>query len=123
MPAADAGRHAIPVPGQVAIAQFVQGPDRRRTRYSNRRRNPCGSAPRSRMRAENLHHAATAVVVRDRLGRVYVHRRTTTKDVYPGRRDFAAGGVLTAGEDPHDAAVRELAEELGVTQANAEAQA
>ncbi|MFN8190408.1 MAG: phosphotransferase [Nocardioidaceae bacterium] len=76
---------------------------------------PCGSAPRPRMRAENLHHAATAVVVRDRLGRVYVHRRTTTKDVYPGRRDFAAGGVLTAGEDPHDAAVRELTEELGVT--------
>ena len=76
---------------------------------------PCGSAPRSRMRAENLHHAATAVVVRDPLGRVYVHRRTPTKDVYPGRRDFAAGGVIGAGEDPGEAAVRELAEELGVT--------
>ncbi|MCB0906440.1 MAG: phosphotransferase [Nocardioidaceae bacterium] len=76
---------------------------------------PCGSAPRSRMRAENLHHAATATVVRDPLGRVYVHRRTPTKDVYPGRRDFAAGGVLTAGEDPRDAAARELAEELGVS--------
>lgn len=76
---------------------------------------PCGSAPRSRMRAENLRHAATAVVVRDSLGRVYVHRRTQTKDVYPGRRDFAAGGVVTAGEDPLAAAGRELAEELGVT--------
>ena len=76
---------------------------------------PCGSAPRSRMRAENLHHAATAVVVRDPLGRVYVHRRTPTKDVYPGRLDFAAGGVVGAGEDPREAAVRELAEELGVT--------
>lgn len=67
------------------------------------------------MRAENLRHAATAVVVRDSLGRVYVHRRTDTKDVYPGRRDFAAGGVVAAGEDPDLAAVRELAEELGVT--------
>lgn len=67
------------------------------------------------MRAENLRHAATAVVVRDSQGRIYVHRRTDTKDVYPGRRDFAAGGVVAAGEDPGAAAVRELAEELGVT--------
>ncbi|MEO6997859.1 MAG: phosphotransferase [Terracoccus sp.] len=72
------------------------------------------SVPRSRMRAENLRHGATAVVVRDDLGRVYVHRRTTTKDVYPGLLDFAAGGVLQAGENPYDGAVREAAEELGV---------
>ncbi len=78
---------------------------------------PCGSAPRSRMRAENLRHAATAVVVRDSLGRVYVHRRTDTKDVYPGCYDFAAGGVLLAGEDPDVAAAREAEEELGVTSA------
>lgn len=82
--------------------------------YDDRGR-PCGSAPRSRMRAQNLRHAATAVVVRDPGGRVYVHRRTDTKDVYPGRRDFAAGGVVGAGEDPHLAARRELAEELGIT--------
>ena len=76
---------------------------------------PCGSAPRSRMRAENLRHGATGVVVLDPAGRVFVHRRTTTKDVYPGRYDFAAGGVLLAGEDPLAAARREAAEELGVT--------
>jgi isopentenyldiphosphate isomerase len=76
---------------------------------------PVGSAPRSRMRAENLHHAATAVVVLDPRGRVYVHRRTDTKDVYPGRFDFAAGGVIAPGEEPYAAAQRELAEELGVT--------
>jgi len=76
---------------------------------------PVGTTSRERMRALNLTHAATAVVVRDRLGRVHVHRRTNTKDLYPGRHDFAAGGVVAAGEDPHDAALRELAEELGVT--------
>ncbi|MEA4945002.1 MAG: NUDIX domain-containing protein [Propionicimonas sp.] len=70
---------------------------------------------RARMRAENLRHAATAVVVRNSDGLVYVHRRTDTKDVYPGRYDFAAGGVLQAGEEPYDSAVREVAEELGVT--------
>lgn len=76
---------------------------------------PCGTAPRSRMRRENLRHAATLVVVRDPWGRVYLHRRTDTKDVYPGRLDFTAGGVLTAGEEPEVGAARELAEELGVT--------
>ncbi|WP_432477283.1 NUDIX hydrolase [Nocardioides sp. GXQ0305] len=75
---------------------------------------PAGTATRAQVRARNLTHAATAVVVRDRLGRVHVHRRTTTKDLYPGRHDFAAGGVVAAGEDPRDAASRELEEELGV---------
>lgn len=73
-----------------------------------------GSAPRSRVRAENLPHAATAVMLRDGAGRVYVHRRTDTKDVYPGMHDAWAGGVVLAGEDPVAAAGRELTEELGV---------
>ncbi|MGH1563121.1 NUDIX hydrolase [Mumia sp. DW29H23] len=76
---------------------------------------PCGSAPRSRVRRENLHHAATAVVVLDPAGQVYVHRRTDTKDVFPGMYDVCAGGVLLAGEAPYDGAVREVAEELGIT--------
>lgn len=71
-------------------------------------------ADRVRMRRENLRHAATHVVVRNRDGLVYVHRRTDTKDVYPGRYDFTAGGVLQAGEDPLESARRELEEELGV---------
>ncbi|MFY0405375.1 NUDIX hydrolase [Solicola sp. PLA-1-18] len=76
---------------------------------------PAGTAPRARVRRENLLHAATAVLVRDGTGRVYVHRRTTTKDVYPGLHDYVAGGVLQAGEDPTEGAVRELEEELGVS--------
>lgn len=74
-----------------------------------------GHAPRSVMRAYNLPHAATSVAIRDAAGRIYVHRRTDSKDVYPGAHDVWAGGVVTAGEDPDDAAVRELAEELGLT--------
>src|SRR3954464_15030145 len=73
-----------------------------------------GSAPRSVMRARNLRHAASSIVVRDPSGRVYVHRRTMTKDVYPGLLDLAAGGVVLAGEDPALGAVREVEEELGV---------
>ncbi|GAB2605449.1 NUDIX domain-containing protein [Streptomyces capparidis] len=73
-----------------------------------------GRAPRSRVRAENLPHAATATLLRDAAGRVYVHRRTDTKDIYPGMHDVWAGGVVRAGEDPVRTAARELAEELGV---------
>lgn len=75
----------------------------------------CGSAPRSRMRRENLRHGATAIVVLDPAGRIFVHRRTETKDLYPGRLDFAAGGVMRAGEGPAESAAREAFEELGVT--------
>jgi mutator protein MutT len=80
----------------------------------------CGTAPRSVVRRDNLRHGATGVLVRNSAGDIYVHRRTPTKDVYPGRYDFMAGGVIGAGEDPYDAVVRELAEELGITGANLE---
>jgi len=74
-----------------------------------------GSAPRSVVRRDNLRHGATGVLVRNAAGDVYVHRRTETKDVFPGAHDCWAGGVLLAGEDPLAGAERELAEELGVT--------
>ncbi len=74
-----------------------------------------GRAARSVVRRDNLRHAATAVLVRDAHGAIYVHRRSPDKDWAPGHHDAAAGGVLTEGEDPVDSAVRELAEELGVT--------
>lgn len=78
--------------------------------------NPVGTASRGRMRAEGLWHACAAIVVRSRDGRrVYVHRRTDTKDVYPGLYDPTCGGVVAAGETPDECAARELAEELGVT--------
>jgi 8-oxo-dGTP pyrophosphatase MutT (NUDIX family) len=73
-----------------------------------------GSAPRSVMRRDNLRHIVVAVLVRDPAGRIYVHRRTDTKDVFPGRHDCFAAGCLQAGEEIEAAARREVAEELGV---------
>jgi isopentenyldiphosphate isomerase len=73
-----------------------------------------GSAPRDRVRAENLPHAATAVLVRRPAGELFVHRRADGKDLWPGHHDVTAGGVVLAGESADRAAARELAEELGI---------
>lgn len=70
--------------------------------------------PRSRMRARNLRHRSVAVIVRSGDGRLLVHERSSTKDVFPGWWDVCVGGVVAAGETVDEAARRELAEEIGV---------
>lgn len=70
---------------------------------------------RAAMRAANLRHRSVAVVVVTRAGELVAHRRADWKDVWPGRWDVCFGGVVGAGEDWEAAAVRELAEEAGVT--------
>lgn len=69
---------------------------------------------RAEMRARRLQHRAVSIAVVSSDGRLLVHRRAPTKDVWPGMWDVAAGGVVAVGESYPDAARRELAEELGV---------
>ena len=59
-----------------------------------------GSVPRSRMRAENLRHAASAILLRNGAGQLYVHQRSPLKDWCPSAHDAACGGVIREGEDP-----------------------
>ena len=73
-----------------------------------------GRATRREVRLGRLLHRFSSILCWDPDGRLYVHRRTDDKDVYPGMYDMAAGGVLAAGESYLEAARRELAEELGV---------
>ena len=70
--------------------------------------------PRHIMRAQSLRHRATYIFVFDSGGRLFVQRRTASKDIYPGYFDLAAGGVVCAGETYEASARRELQEELGV---------
>jgi 8-oxo-dGTP pyrophosphatase MutT (NUDIX family) len=70
---------------------------------------------RAVIRARNLLHRCTYIVVLDPSGRVYVHRRSDAKDVYPGYLDVIAGGVNDVGESYEACATRELREELGIT--------
>ncbi len=73
-----------------------------------------GVVTRREMRARRLPHRSTYILVFDRAGRLFVHLRTATKDLYPSHWDTCAGGVLSAGEAFDDGARRELLEELGV---------
>ena len=75
---------------------------------------------RAEMRARRLQHRAVSIAVFGSDGRLLVHRRADTKDVWPGMWDIAAGGVVGAGEAFEDAARRELGEELGVVGAELE---
>jgi len=74
-----------------------------------------GRARREDVYARGLRHRTVMVVVRDPAGRVLVHRRTATKLVAPSLLDMMIGGVVDAGEGYDACAVRELAEEAGVT--------
>ncbi len=97
---------ARPEPGDERVALY--DPD-----------DPCGrevgSSDRRTMRSGNLPHASAMVLVHRSGGEVFVHRRSEAKDLWPGRLDALSGGVVLAGEAPAAAAVRELAEELGIT--------
>ncbi|MEV6633254.1 NUDIX domain-containing protein [Actinoplanes sp. NPDC051470] len=74
-----------------------------------------GRARRSEAYARRLRHRCSFILVRDAGDRIFVHRRTATKQVFPSLHDMWVGGVVGAGETYDEAARREAEEELGVT--------
>ncbi|MGW7366596.1 NUDIX domain-containing protein [Streptomyces sp. NPDC054841] len=73
-----------------------------------------GQAPRGEAYARGLRHRCVFIQARDAEGRIFVHRRTPTKLVFPSLYDMFVGGVVGAGETYDEAALREAEEELGV---------
>ena len=71
-------------------------------------------ATRREVHATGLWHRAVHVLVFDSSGRVLLQKRSMLKDLSPGLWDSSCSGHLDAGEDYDAAAVRELAEEIGV---------
>jgi 8-oxo-dGTP pyrophosphatase MutT (NUDIX family) len=72
-------------------------------------------SPRGEAYARGLRHRCVFIQARDAAGRLFVHRRTATKLVFPALYDMFVGGVVGAGESYDEAALREAEEELGVT--------
>ena len=75
---------------------------------------------RAAMRAGGLRHRAVYLIVQSTSGALLVHQRSFDKDIAPGWWDIAVGGVVAAGETYDVAARRELAEEIGVSDASIE---
>ena len=66
------------------------------------------------MRATSLQHRSVGIAVIGSRRRLLVHRRADDKDLWPGRWDLAAGGVVGCRRDLRRCGARELAEELGI---------
>lgn len=80
----------------------------------DRQNRETGIVARAEMRRLCLIHRASYILVFSDRGELFLQKRTTTKDIYPGRYDIAAGGVVLAGETYEQSAARELREELGI---------
>jgi 8-oxo-dGTP pyrophosphatase MutT (NUDIX family) len=73
-----------------------------------------GQALRGEATARRLRHRCVFILARDAEDRIFVHRRTAAKLVFPSMYDMFVGGVVGAGEGYDEAARREAEEELGV---------
>lgn len=73
-----------------------------------------GQRPRREVHALGLIHRAVHILVFNGAGELFLQKRSTRKDRQPGVWDSSASGHVDQGEDYDTAAMRELAEELGV---------
>ena len=73
-----------------------------------------GSATRSQMRAENLVHRCSYVMIFNKEEELFVQKRVSFKETYPSLFDPAPGGVVGFDESYEENALREIEEEMGV---------
>ncbi len=59
-------------------------------------------------------HRAVHVLIFNARGEVFLQKRSTTKDTFPGAWDSSSSGHLDCGEDYDACAIREVREELGL---------
>ncbi|MEY2564158.1 MAG: rRNA (adenine1518-N6/adenine1519-N6)-dimethyltransferase [Verrucomicrobiota bacterium] len=73
-----------------------------------------GEATRTEVHGNNLRHRAVHILIFNRLGELFLQKRSRWKDRHPCLWDSSAAGHVDAGEEYDATAVRELQEELGV---------
>jgi isopentenyl-diphosphate Delta-isomerase len=73
-----------------------------------------GTATRGEIHRRGFFHRAVHIFVCNPVGRVYIQRRSDSKDRHPGKLDSSAAGHVDPGETYEQTAIRELEEELGI---------
>ena len=66
----------------------------------------------------SLLHPVVHLHIIDHFGRIYLQKRSESKDLFPGYWDTAVGGHVSYGESLSEALFREAAEELGLVDFN-----
>jgi len=79
----------------------------------NERDEIIGQRPREEVHRLGLRHRAVHVLMFNRLGELFLQKRSLQKDCFPGKWDSSASGHLDCGEDYDACAIREVREELG----------
>lgn len=74
-----------------------------------------GPQPRAFVHVNNLRHRAIHILLFNSAGELFLQKRSPWKDLNPSLWDSSAAGHVDAGETYHEAAGRELQEELGVS--------
>ncbi len=73
-----------------------------------------GTAGRTEIHKRHFMHRAVHVFLFSSAGELFLQKRAQTKDEFPGYYDSSAAGHVNPGESYHEAAERELKEELGI---------
>ena len=73
-----------------------------------------GTATRKEVHSKKLFHRAIHVLLFNKLGQVFLQRRSPWKDTAPNCWDSSASGHVDTGEAYYDTAIRECEEELGI---------
>ncbi len=68
----------------------------------------------------SLIHRVVHILVFNQEGLLFLQKRSSSKDVHPGKWDTSVGGHVDAGESYEHAARREMREELGIQGAELE---
>ncbi|MDO9271349.1 MAG: NUDIX domain-containing protein [Methylobacter sp.] len=80
--------------------------------------NDCiiGTCARHIIHATGLRHRAVHILVFNEQGQLFLQKRSMKKDLNGGLWDTSAAGHVDAGEDYDISAIREIEEELGITE-------
>ena len=73
-----------------------------------------GVRSRGEIHAEGLMHRAVHILLFNSQGKLFLQKRSLSKDEQPGKWDSSAAGHVDSGEAYLDCACREINEELGV---------